>query len=104
MGCHREACKREKPPHITIETLIPDFNGNRELIDRVIASGPPNIVSHNMETVRRLTPKIRSRAKYDISLKTIEIIANNGKVKAKSGYNGGGWENQRRKLLKLWTT
>lgn len=75
---------KERNPHITIETLIPDFNGNRKLIDRVIASGP-NIVSHNMETVRRLTPKIRSRAKYDISLKTIEVIANSGMVKAKSG-------------------
>ncbi len=75
---------KERNPHITIETLIPDFNGNRKLINRVIASGP-NIVSHNMETVRRLTPKIRSRAKYDISLKTIEVIANSGMVKAKSG-------------------
>ncbi|WP_286832986.1 MULTISPECIES: lipoyl synthase [unclassified Proteiniphilum] len=84
---------KERNPHITIETLIPDFNGNRELIDRVIASGP-NIVSHNMETVRRLTPKIRSRAKYDISLKTIEIIANNGKVKAKSGIMVGLGESE----------
>ncbi|ULB35276.1 lipoyl synthase [Proteiniphilum propionicum] len=84
---------KERNPHITIETLIPDFNGNRELIDRVIASGP-NIVSHNMETVRRLTPKIRSSAKYDISLKTIEIIANNGKVKAKSGIMVGLGESE----------
>jgi len=75
---------KERNPHVTIETLIPDFNGQEELINLVIESGP-NIVSHNMETVRRLTPKVRSRAKYDISLKTIEIIARNGKVKAKSG-------------------
>ena len=50
----------------------------------MIDSGP-NIVSHNMETVRRLTPKIRSRAKYDTSLKTLETIAKSGKAKPKSG-------------------
>jgi lipoate synthase len=75
---------KERTPHVTIETLIPDFNGVEELINLVIDSGP-NIVSHNMETVRRLTPKVRSRAKYDVSLKTIETIAKSGKVKAKSG-------------------
>ncbi|MBF6597431.1 MAG: lipoyl synthase [Fermentimonas sp.] len=69
---------------VTLETLIPDFNGIEELINIVIDSGP-NIVSHNMETVRRLTPKVRSRAKYDISLKTIETIAKSGKAKPKSG-------------------
>lgn len=71
-------------PELTIETLIPDFNGIEEYINLVIDSGP-DIVSHNMETVRRLTPKIRSRAKYDTSLKTIETIAKSGKAKPKSG-------------------
>lgn len=71
-------------PELTIETLIPDFNGIEEYINLVIDSGP-DIVSHNMETVRRLTPKIRSRAKYDTSLKTIETIAKSGKTKPKSG-------------------
>lgn len=75
---------KEVNPHLTIETLIPDFNGIEEHINQVIESGP-NIVSHNMETVRRLTPKIRSRAKYDTSLKTIETIAKSGKAKPKSG-------------------
>ena len=75
---------KEVNPKVTLETLIPDFNGIEELISIVIDSGP-NIVSHNMETVRRLTPKVRSRAKYDISLKTIEIIAKSGKAKPKSG-------------------
>ena len=75
---------KEVNPKVTLETLIPDFNGIEELINIVIDSGP-NIVSHNMETVRRLTPKVRSRAKYDISLKTIETIANSGKAKPKSG-------------------
>jgi lipoic acid synthetase len=75
---------KEVNPHVTIETLIPDFNGVEEHINLVIDSGP-NIVSHNMETVRRLTPKIRSRAKYDTSLKTLETIAKSGKAKPKSG-------------------
>lgn len=75
---------KEVNPNVTIETLIPDFNGIVDLINTVIDSGP-NIVSHNMETVRRLTPKVRSRAKYDISLKTIETISKSGKAKPKSG-------------------
>lgn len=75
---------KEVNPHLTIETLIPDFNGIEEYINLVIDSGP-DIVSHNMETVRRLTPKIRSRAKYDTSLKTIETISKSGKAKPKSG-------------------
>ena len=75
---------KEVNPKVTLETLIPDFNGIEEFINTVIDSGP-NIVSHNMETVRRLTPKVRSRAKYDISLKTIETIAKSGKAKPKSG-------------------
>lgn len=75
---------KEKNPQVTIETLIPDFDGNETLIEQVIAARP-EIISHNMETVRRLTPLIRSRAKYDVSLKTIGIIAKSGVVKAKSG-------------------
>jgi lipoic acid synthetase len=61
-------------PHVTIETLIPDFDGREELINKVIASGP-EVVSHNLETVRRITPWARSRAKYDLSLKVLEIIS-----------------------------
>lgn len=75
---------KEKNPSITIETLIPDFNGKEELIKRVI-DAQPNIISHNMETVRRLTPQIRSKAKYEVSLKTIETVAKSNTVKAKSG-------------------
>lgn len=84
---------KEVNPELTIETLIPDFNGVEEHINLVINSGP-NIVSHNMETVRRLTPKIRSRAKYDTSLKTIETIAKSGKAKPKSGIMVGLGENE----------
>lgn len=75
---------KEKSPNVTIETLIPDFNANPDFINKVI-DAQPEIISHNMETVRRLTPQIRSRAKYDVSLKTIEIIAQSKTVKAKSG-------------------
>lgn len=74
---------KERNPEVTLETLIPDFNGIEELIYKVIEAGP-EIISHNMETVRRLTPKVRSRAKYDVSLKTIETIAKSGKAKPKS--------------------
>lgn len=62
-------------PETTIETLIPDFDGNKELIKQVSLAGQ-EVVSHNLETVRRITPWARSRAKYDVSLKTLEIISN----------------------------
>ena len=70
-------------PEITIEVLIPDFNGNAEHIQTVIDANP-DIISHNLETVRRLTPDIRTKAKYDTSLKTLEYIASSG-IRAKSG-------------------
>ena len=70
-------------PGITMETLIPDFYANKELIQQVI-DARPDVISHNMETVRRLTPKVRDIARYDRSLKVIEIIAASGIV-PKSG-------------------
>ena len=70
-------------PHTTIEGLIPDFDGRKELVDQVAYAGA-EVISHNLETVRRLTPEIRSRAKYDVSLQTIKYIAEAGVV-AKSG-------------------
>ena len=70
-------------PATTIETLTPDFDAREELI-KIVADAKPEIISHNLETVRRLTPKTRSRAKYDVSLKTLKIIAESGVV-AKSG-------------------
>ncbi|HMT67590.1 MAG TPA: lipoyl synthase, partial [Bacteroidales bacterium] len=74
---------REVNPGVTIETLIPDFRGKTEHIDMVIDAGP-DIISHNMETVRRLTPLIRSVAKYEVSLAVLRHIASRG-VRAKSG-------------------
>jgi len=68
---------------ITIETLIPDFSGDKNLINRVI-DAKPEVISHNLETVERLTPQIRSKAKYQTSLDVIRHIADSG-VNAKSG-------------------
>ncbi len=67
----------------TIEALIPDFQGKHEDLKTVMDS-KPEVLSHNMETVRRLTPLLRSKASYDVSLKVIENIGKNGIV-SKSG-------------------
>jgi len=74
---------KELNPDTTIETLIPDFNAHPELINLVIDAAP-DVISHNMETVRRLTPKVRSTARYDRSLRVISIISAAGIV-SKSG-------------------
>lgn len=74
---------REVNPGVTIETLIPDFRGNVVDIDRVIDAGP-DVISHNIETVRRLTPAIRSVAKYEVSLTVLRHVSSRG-VRAKSG-------------------
>ena len=70
-------------PNTTIETLIPDFDAKIEFLDKIIAASP-KIVSHNMETVERLTPHIRSRAKYKTSLKVLDYLAKKG-MTTKSG-------------------
>ncbi|MDE7394105.1 MAG: lipoyl synthase, partial [Muribaculaceae bacterium] len=74
---------RDASPSTTIETLVPDFRGNVEALDSVIAERP-EVMSHNLETVRRLTPQIRSVATYDGSLSVLRRIADAGIV-AKSG-------------------
>ena len=74
---------KEECPGVTMEVLIPDFQGRTELIDMVIAERP-DVISHNMETVRRLTPEVRTFAKYDMSLGVIEHIAKSG-IRSKSG-------------------
>jgi lipoic acid synthetase len=65
-------------PRIIIEVLTPDFNDRDEAIETVL-SASPHIFNHNLETVRRLTPAVRSRATYDRSLSVL------GKVKARRG-------------------
>lgn len=74
---------KETNPETTIEALIPDFQGKTELISQVI-SAKPDILSHNMETVRRISPIVRSVAKYDTSLSVIKLISESG-ITAKSG-------------------
>ncbi|MDE6008072.1 MAG: lipoyl synthase [Muribaculaceae bacterium] len=74
---------KEFCPGVTMEVLIPDFQGRLELIDRIIAE-KPDVISHNLETVRRLTPEVRTFATYDNSLKVIERIAQSG-IRSKSG-------------------
>jgi lipoic acid synthetase len=70
-------------PSTTLEVLIPDFQGNANLI-AMIASEKPEIISHNLETVERLTTMVRSKAKYRTSLNVIGIIGSLGVV-SKSG-------------------
>jgi lipoic acid synthetase len=74
---------RKVNPGTTIEVLVPDFDGRAELIEQ-IALAQPDIISHNLETVARLTPQVRSRAKYVTSLKVIGWIGSFG-ITSKSG-------------------
>ncbi len=74
--------KRECP-EVTMEVLIPDFKGRLDLVDLVIAE-KPNIISHNLETTRRLTPNVRCFATYDNSLKVLKHISDSG-IRTKSG-------------------
>ncbi len=76
-------CVKELNPKTTLETLIPDFQGRKECI-RLVTDTHPDIVSHNMETVRRITPLVRSVATYERSLDVIRQIAESG-ITAKSG-------------------
>ena len=74
---------KEVNPETTIEVLIPDFQGRLDLVQRVI-DAKPDIISHNMETVKRISPQVRSAANYDTSLRVIAQIAQSGTT-AKSG-------------------
>lgn len=68
----------------TMETLIPDFKGEQKNIDRIIAVAP-EIVSHNIETVRRLTRKVRIQAQFDRSLEVLAYLKRQGQQRTKSG-------------------
>jgi lipoyl synthase len=70
-------------PDTTLEVLIPDFQGRKDLIQKII-DVKPEIVSHNLETVRRLTPQVRSAARYETSLDVLRWLAEGG-IRAKSG-------------------
>lgn len=74
---------KSEVPALTMETLIPDFDAIPELVQLLIEA-EPEVISHNLETVERLTPRVRSRAKYKRSLKVIEMIAGSD-LTSKSG-------------------
>lgn len=81
--CRMISRLKEECPNVTMEVLIPDFRGRRDLIQKIIDL-KPEVISHNMETVRRLTPEVRSVATYDTSLAVVRQIAEAG-VRSKSG-------------------
>lgn len=74
---------RKESPTTTLETLIPDFRGDWDNLQRIIDVAP-EIVSHNMETVRRLTKQVRIQAKYDRSLEVLKRLKQGG-MRTKSG-------------------
>ena len=74
---------RAKNPNATIELLIPDLDARHDLLD-IVAASEPDIIGHNIETVERLTPLVRSRAKYRTSLETLKYLGSRGAV-TKSG-------------------
>ena len=75
---------RRISPNTTMETLIPDFKGELHNVDRIIDANP-EIVSHNIETVRRLTRKVRIQAQFDRSLQVLKYLKENGIHRTKSG-------------------
>ena len=74
---------RRKNPDAPIELLIPDLDARADLIE-IVAASKPDIIGHNIETVERLTPQVRARAKYRTSMRALEIISASGAV-SKSG-------------------
>jgi len=81
-------------PKTTLETLIPDFQGNKTNIDRIVVAAP-EVVSHNVETVRRLTREVRIQAKYDQSLEVLSYLKQQGVNRTKSGIMLGLGETQK---------
>ncbi|MFN3907874.1 MAG: lipoyl synthase [Flavobacterium sp.] len=75
---------RRMNPETTLETLIPDFQGIHKHLDRIVEANP-EVVSHNMETVRRLTREVRIQAKYDRSLEVLQYLKQQGIRRTKSG-------------------
>ncbi|HJZ41448.1 MAG TPA: lipoyl synthase [Bacteroidales bacterium] len=84
-GLWRAAIRKVKEvnPGTTMEVLIPDFQGRKELVQQIIDERP-EVISHNLETVERLSREIRSKARYNISLDVLRYIAQSG-ITAKSG-------------------
>lgn len=74
---------KELNPKTTIETLVPDFRGRKELL-QIVIEARPEVISHNLETVHRLTPQVRSAAIYERSLEVVGWVAESG-IRSKSG-------------------
>ncbi len=75
---------KKTAPGTSIEALIPDFQGSEESISAVMDAGP-EVISHNLETVRRLTAKVRVYAAYERSLGVLDYIARQSRIRTKSG-------------------
>jgi len=75
---------RRMNPTTTLETLIPDFQGIEKHLDRILEVAP-EVISHNMETVKRLTREVRIQAKYDRSLNVLRYLHDHGARRTKSG-------------------
>jgi lipoic acid synthetase len=75
---------RRMNPKTTIETLIPDFQGIEKHLDKMITVAP-EVISHNMETVKRLTREVRIQAKYERSLEVLRYLKANGQRRTKTG-------------------
>ncbi len=75
---------RRMNPETTLETLIPDFQGIERHLDRIVDVAP-EVVSHNMETVKRLTREVRIQAKYERSLEVLRYLKEAGVNRTKSG-------------------
>jgi len=75
---------RRMNPTTTLETLIPDFQGVTKNIDRIVQVAP-EVVSHNMETVKRLTREVRIQAKYERSLEVLRYLKQQGIERTKTG-------------------
>lgn len=75
---------RRISPGTTMETLIPDFRGNERQLNRILEAAP-EVISHNMETVRRLTRQVRIQAQYDRSLGVLKYLKDHGAHRTKTG-------------------
>ncbi len=75
---------RRISPGTTMETLIPDFRGNDRQLNRIVEAAP-EVISHNMETVRRLTRQVRIQAQYDRSLGVLKYLKDHGAHRTKTG-------------------
>ena len=75
---------RRISPGTTMETLIPDFRGNERQLNRILQAAP-EVISHNMETVRRLTRQVRIQAQYDRSLGVLKYLKDHGAHRTKTG-------------------